>query len=85
MTDIEFVKKILPDSYTVKESNKPGSIHCVSKTGIINKNILFDDVEDEDHWEYIFKAIKQHFGERFQEVYHNVCFLHKNFTIYLKK
>jgi hypothetical protein len=48
------------------------------------QTITVTDAEDEEHWEYIFQAIKQHFGERFQEVYHNTCFCHVDFTIYLK-
>jgi hypothetical protein len=48
------------------------------------KTITVSDAEDEEHWGYIFNAIKQHFGERFQEVYHNTCYLHTDFTIYIK-
>lgn len=79
--DIDFVISILPDTYTVKESNTKGSINCVSPTGIFKGK----DSEDNEHWEYIFKAIKNHFKDRFQEVDHNTCFNHVNFTIYLKK
>lgn len=49
------------------------------------RDIVVDDAEDEEHWNYIFQAIKKHFGERFQEVFHNTCFCHVDFTIYLKK
>lgn len=80
--DIDFVVKILPSHYVVKESKKVGSIHCESPKGI---RLSGRDIEDEEMWNYIIKAIKQHFGERFQEVFHNVCFLHTDFTIYLKK
>lgn len=48
------------------------------------RTVIVDDAEDEEHWEYIFQAIKQHFGDRFQEVYHNTCFCHVDFTIYIK-
>ena len=48
------------------------------------KTLTVTDAEDDEHWEYIFQAIKQHFGERFQEVFHNTCFCHVDFTIYLK-
>lgn len=78
--EIAFVKSVLPEHYDVQESKKSGSIHCVSDIGI-RKGI---DAEDDEHWEYIFKAIKNHFGKGFQEVYHNVCFCHTDFTIYLK-
>ncbi len=80
LEDIQFVKKILPDTYTVEESKNKGSIHCVSPTGIYKKI----DAEDDEHWGYVFKAIESHFAERFQEVFHNVCFNHTDFTIYLK-
>ncbi len=90
--DVQFVKGILPEHYDVKESKKRGSVHCKSSFGIrkspyLNQSTgtMVKDAEDEEHWEYIFKAIKQHFGERFQEVYHNTCFCHVDFTIYLKE
>lgn len=79
--DLNKVKRLLPNHYEVKESNKRGSIHCVSKIGI-RKGI---DSEDDEHWEYIFQGIKKHFGSRFQEVYHNTCFCHTDFTIYLNQ
>lgn len=89
--DVRFIQKILPSHYAVQESNKIGSVHCISTIGIkkspyINQSTgnWVDDAEDDEHWGYIIGAIKQHFGERFQEVFHNVCFLHKDFTIYLK-
>lgn len=95
--DIQFVKAILPEHYAVQESKKLGSIHCKSAKGIRKspytiypysdqpeRAVYVDDAEDDEHWEYIFEAIKQHFGERFQEVSHNTCFCHVDFTIYLK-
>jgi hypothetical protein len=113
VSDIEFVKSILPEHYTVQESKKKGSIHCKSEIGIRKapykkrvreydpmkvsehnpmapapyryKAITITDAEDEEHWEYIFQAIKQHFGERFLEVFHNTCFCHVDFTVYLKQ
>lgn len=79
--DIEFMRSILPDTYTVTEtSTTKGSIHCVSSTGIF-KHI---DAEDNEHWEYVFKAIQNYFKERFSEVYHITCFNHVNFIVYLK-
>lgn len=80
LADINFVKSILPDHYEVKESKKAGSVHCKSSVGI-RKGI---DSEDEEHWSYIMKALQNRFGERLQEVYHNTCFCHVDFTIYLK-
>lgn len=88
--DIEFVKSILPPSYRVGESKKLGSVHCVSKTGIVKSPYvnstgrMITDAEDEKGWEKIFGKIRSHFGSRFQEVYHNTCTNHVDFTIYLK-
>jgi mannose-6-phosphate isomerase-like protein (cupin superfamily) len=89
--DIQFVKNILPNHYSVQESKKKGSIHCKSEIGIRHSPYLNEssgnmvtDHEDEEHWAYILGAIKQHFNGRFQEVYHNTCFCHVDFTIYLK-
>lgn len=89
--DINFVKSVLPDHYQVHESRKKGSIHCKSSQGIrlspyLNKSTgrIVSDAEDEEHWEYITEALKKHFGHRFQEIDHNTCFCHVDFTVYLK-
>lgn len=87
---IEFVKSLLPSHYEVKESSKLGSIHCKSEIGLrklpyISKSgRLISDDEDDEAFERFFKSIKQKFGDKFQEVYHNTCFCHVDFTIYLK-
>jgi hypothetical protein len=78
--DIEFVRSVLPDHYTVRESKVIGSIHCQSSIGI-RKGV---DGEDDEKWQEIFSAFKERLKERFQEVFHNVCFCHTDFTIYLK-
>lgn len=92
--DIEFVKSILPEHYEVKESKKQGSIHCKSAIGLrktpynatdsFGKMITVDDAEDEEQWFYVVEAIKARFGDRFQEIDHNTCFCHVDFTIYLR-
>jgi hypothetical protein len=74
--DIAAVERILPSYYIVDESAIRGSIHCVSR--------LQRGIDDDERWDYTFKAIKQHFGDRFQEVFHNTCTNHIDFTIYLK-
>jgi len=48
-------------------------IHCTSDTGI-----------NETQWEYAVSAIKQHFGKRFKEIFHQINFKHKKFTIYIE-
>lgn len=78
-SDMNFVKSILPNHYTVEESKRKGSVHCKSEIGIRKG----EDAEDEESWSYIFNAIKKYFGTRFQEVFHNTCFCHVDFTIYL--
>lgn len=78
-TDIEFIKSIMPSHYEIKPSKHIGSINCVSQKGIL-KNI---DSEDDEHWEYVVKAIKGYFGSRFMEIDHAINFGHMNFTIYL--
>lgn len=81
VADIKAVEGILPDHYKIGEGRKSGSIRCVSEVGI-RKGV---DAEDEEHWGYVFEAIKKHFGNRFKEVFHNVCFCHTDFIIYYKK
>ena len=71
----------MPDSYTVHESKRPGSIHCYSRTGI-KKGI---DAEDDEHWDYIVAGIENYFGDRFMEIDHNTNFCHVDFTIHLRK
>jgi|LakMenE18May11ns_1017448.scaffolds.fasta_scaffold9959546_7 hypothetical protein len=92
--DIQFMKSILPEHYEVKESKKSGSIHCKSSIGLrktpynsfdsFKRPIIVDDAEDEEQWFYIVEAIKAKFGERLQEIDHNTCFCHVDFTIYLR-
>ena len=76
-SDLEFVKKILPTHYSVNANNKGDGINCTSKIGI--------DENDEEHWFYIFQAIKQRFKENFSEVFHSTCSDHLDFTISFKK
>ena len=82
--DIEFMKKILPEDYTVNiYETKKGKhyLRCISTQGIrLNSH---SDSEDEEHWEYILRAIRHHFGMRFLEVYHNVCSFHLDFEVKL--
>lgn len=72
--DADFMETILPDHYKCKE--REHGVHCYSSEGI--------EERDEEHWHYIMVAIKNHFKNRFQEVYHNVCTHHQDFTVYLK-
>lgn len=80
-TDLSFVKKVLPIHYEVNENKEQNSIHCMSKIGIRNRV----GAEDNEHWEYIMQAFRKHFNERLSEVFHNVCFCHTDFTIYMNE
>ena len=80
-SDFEAVRQLLPHHYTVTESKEAGNIHCVSRIGILKDG----DAEDDEHWGYVMSGLRKHFGARFSEVFHNVCFGHKNFTIYIKQ
>lgn len=71
--DLTFIGYIF-SNYEVKESKKAGSIHLKSTTGIQNEKL----------WDNLFIVIKNYFGDRFQEVFHNTCTYHVDFTIYLK-
>ncbi len=77
--DLESLKKILPSHYQLEPIN--GGISCKSIEGI---HQLKTDADDDEHWNYIVKAIKQKFPDRFQEIYHDVNFNHKQFTVFLK-
>lgn len=72
--ETEFMQSILPDHYMC-EPRKNG-VHCYSSTGI--------DETDPEHWDYIFKAIKQGFGSRFMEVYHQTSANHTKFTVFIQ-
>lgn len=89
--DIEFVKSILPNHYTVQESKNKGSIHCKSDIGFIkppyedNGGRLITDAENEIAWASFKATCRAYFDGRLQEFYHNTCFAHVDFTIYLKQ
>jgi len=78
--DVKLVKELLPSHYEVKESSRKGSIHCVSRTGLRTTN----GNDDDKTFDAFFKTVKSKFGERFQELFHNTCAYHCDFTIYLK-
>lgn len=78
--DIVFIKEILPSHYEVEAVRDKNYINCCSRIGIQKNN----GYEDDEHWMYIFEAIKKHFGDRFSEVFHNTCTWHVNFNIYLR-
>lgn len=88
--DIDFVKSILPKNYAVQESKKKGSIHCKSDTGFVKPPYedeggrLITDAENTIAWTSFKAMLRAYFENRLQEIYHNTCFCHTDFTIYLK-
>ncbi|MBA7535887.1 hypothetical protein ES705_28146 [subsurface metagenome] len=73
-TDLQFMQDLLPNHY-ICEQRKNG-IHCHSPIGI--------DENDPKQWDTTFKAIKQHFGGRFLEVFSQTCTNHVKFTVFLR-
>lgn len=89
--DIQFIQSILPAHYDIKESKRSGSIHCVSTIGIRGTAVrskttgkIINDAEDDEHWDYIGRAMEKYFGNRLLEIDHHVNFCHTDFTIYLE-
>lgn len=79
--DIQFLKSILPDHYTVQPSKEGKDyVHCVSSTGLRTNQ----GGDDDEHWSYVMNAIRNHFCNRLYEVYHHTCAYYQNFTVYLK-
>jgi hypothetical protein len=73
--ETQWMKNLLPDHYTCEP--RENGVHCHSPIGI--------DENDPEQWDFTFKAIKQKFGERFMEVFHQTCTNHVKFTVYLQK
>ncbi len=73
--DAEWLRELLPEHYVCQV--RTNGVHCYSSEGIC------DDCGKDDHWELIWKAIKQKFGDRFMEIFHQTCTNHKKFTVYL--
>jgi hypothetical protein len=69
-----FLKTLLPNHYTCE--SRDNGIHCYSPIGI--------DDNDSEHWFYILEAIKQKFGDRFMEIFHQTCTNNLKFTVYLR-
>lgn len=73
-------KGIVKPPYVNRVREQPNPNVCI----YTYRNITVTDAEDEEHWSYIVKAIKSHFGLRFMEIDHNTNFCHVDFVIYLK-
>jgi len=75
-TDLQFMQDLLPDHYTCEP--RDNGIHCHSQIGIA------DDKGKCDHFDLIYKAIKQRFNKRFMEIFHQTCTYHKKFTVFIR-
>lgn len=71
--DLEFLKRLLPKHYKCEPREK--GVHCDSYIGIDENDL---------HWVYIVEAIKQHFKDRFMEIFHQTCTDHLKFTVYFR-
>lgn len=72
--DLQAVEKILPKHYETWHTD--GAIRCISQNGI---------TEVGDTWEsMVMQRLKEHFQDRFKEVYHSTNTNHRDFTIYFK-
>lgn len=74
--ETNYMSTLLPNDYTCEP--RSNGVHCYSNKGIA------DDKGECDHWELIMLAIKNHFGDRFMEVFHQTSTYHKKFTVYLR-
>lgn len=72
--ETKFMQRLLPDHYTCEP--RESGVHCYSEKGI--------DENDKEQWLYTIEAIKQKFGSRLLEVFHQTCTNHLKFTVYLK-
>ena len=72
--DAIYMQKLLPDHYTCE--TRENGVYCNSRIGV-------DDC-DPEHWDYIYKAILQKFGDRFMEVYCQTCTNYMSFTVFLR-
>lgn len=88
MTDLGFIKSLLPEHYTVQEKEypsqqSPGKVYfgyfCKSPVGIRLNEM---NEEDQEQWSYIEAAIKQRLGKRLSEIYHITNHCHVNFVVY---
>lgn len=77
---IDFLKIILPTTYSIKRVDGKDAIRCKSDIGLrVNK-----DSDDDEHWGHIEEAIKGYFSDNLQEIYFNTHSYYQDFVIYLK-
>lgn len=89
-SDLQYINALLHRDYTITWGDNRKSpadkitheyFRCRSEKGFV---IPYSDKEDSENWELFVKYVKEHFGKRFMEIYHNTCFLHKDFVIYFR-
>lgn len=71
LSDARRIKNFLSRSYSCRKV--PGGVECFSAYGIGDKR--FDKFHED---------VKQAFGDRFSEIYHEVNYRHKKFMVFLK-
>lgn len=71
--ETKWMKDLLPDHYTCEP--RINGVHCHSKIGI--------DENDPEHFDFIHKAIKQKYEDRFMEIFHQTCTNHVKFTVFI--
>ncbi len=72
--ETEFMNRLLPDHYTCEE--RENGVHCYSDIGISEEGC--------NVWDTVMEEIREEFGDRFIEVFHQTCTNHVKFTVYLK-
>jgi hypothetical protein len=75
-SDFRIIKALLPEHYTCEKREK--GVFCKSETGI-------PDVWGNTEWQTFMKRVRDIFGERFMEVFHQVPPDHYSFTVYLEQ
>lgn len=71
--ETKWIKSILPDDYICEP--RTDGVHCYS----------FKGINDGELWEYFYKAVKQKYGDRFMEIYHQTYTNNLRFTVFLRK
>ncbi len=80
--DVKWIASILPADYTCSPLANGVKCRSMNNIGKGNKYGIRDD--DVEHWDYVMKAIRQKYGDRFIEVDHVTCCNHQHFNVYLR-
>jgi hypothetical protein len=75
-SDLRIIKALLPEHYTCELREK--GVFCKSNTGI-------PDVWGNTEWQTFTERVKDIFGKRLMEIFHQVPPDHLSFTVYLEQ